>query len=679
MLDERLGNVLRTTKAHIKRLESLGVITVKDFLTYFPWRYSDESEFSKIAELVEGQQMTVKGYISNIFMRKTQRGKMLIKAKLSDETGEIDVVWFNQTYLSRLLKENMEIVLTGKLKWTGTRGEFASPKYEIPGGKQELVHTGRVVPVYHETYGLTSKWIREKIRPLLYMSKFFTDPLPNKFIEDYDLMPLSEAISEVHFPSSSESLKRARYRLGFEELFLIQCRVLQRKFLWKESSERFSSKIDVSKKCVQGFLEKLPFSLTNAQIRALDEIFSDIGEGTAMSRLLEGDVGSGKTVVAAASVYVTVKSGMQALVMAPTEILARQHYQNMYGFFKDFGFNVQFLAGSMTKSQKEEVVQGLKSGTVDLVVGTHALIQDKVGFKNLGLAVIDEQHRFGVEQRAIVKSFGTPHLLSMTATPIPRTLALTLYGDQDLSIIDEKPAGRQEIVTRVVPENKRSDAYDWITNQVEHGRQVFVVCPLIEESEAIEVKSATDEFDRLSDEVFPQFKVGLLHGKMKQADKDMIMEKFSNKEIDILVATTVIEVGIDVPNASIMVIEAADRFGLAQLHQLRGRVGRGEHQSYCFLFPEGKSEGSKERMKAMVDYSDGFKLAEIDLELRGPGEVYGVRQSGIPDLKMATLSDSKLVKSARDAAEEILTEDPYLKNYPHLANLVAMGENVIDY
>ena len=417
---------------------------------------------------------------------------------------------------------------------------------------------------------------------------------------------------------------------------------------------------------IEDFLNILPFKLTNAQLRAIAEVQDDLSKDRSMSRLLEGDVGAGKTLVAAASIFIAVKSGFQALIMAPTEILANQHYKGFVKLMTQFGMNIQVLTGSLTAKQKEQVKIGLKNGLIDVVVGTHAIIQDSVEFRNLGLAVIDEQHRFGVNQRAFLKKFGKPHVLAMTATPIPRTLALTIYGDQDLSILDEKPAGRKEIITRLVPESKRQESYYWIESQVKAGRQAFVICPLVEDSDVIESKSVVSEYDRLREVVFPNLKVGLVHGKMKQNEKDQVMLDFRDKKYDILVATTVIEVGIDIPNSSIIVIEDADRFGLAQLHQLRGRVGRGEHQSYCFLFVKSRSENTRTRMKAMCDHSDGFKLSEIDLELRGPGEVFGTRQSGIPDLKMASLSDTKLVKLTQEAAQEIFDMDPSLEKFPIL-------------
>ena len=389
-----------------------------------------------------------------------------------------------------------------------------------------------------------------------------------------------------------------------------------------------------------------------------------------MTRLVQGDVGSGKTIVAALAALNTIQNGYQVTIMAPTEILAKQHYQT---FMKTLpGLNIQFIAGSTQKKQKEIIINQMKTGTVDIVIGTHALIQDKIGFKNLGLAIIDEQHRFGVKQRDKLKSFGSPHLLSMTATPIPRTLAITIYGDQDLSIIDEMPKGRQEILTRVVPENKRTEAYRWVEDQVKKGRQAFVICPLIDESDVLEVKSVIKEYAFLSEHIFPHLKLGLLHGRLKQEEKDQIMKDFKDNQIQVLVSTSVIEVGIDVANASIMIIEGSERFGLSQLHQFRGRVGRGEHKSYCFLFTGNLSQEGTTRMKSMEKHASGFKLAEIDLELRGPGEIYGIRQSGIPDLKMATLTDSITIEKARKSAEKIIAKDPLLKNHP------ALQEKIID-
>lgn len=680
MLDRPLGEVIRTNKPYLNTLAEMGVNNVRDLLMNFPWRYSDESEFSKICDLSTIEARSVRVTLESVYTMKTRNGKSMTRGKIKDETGRAEVVWFGQSYLKRVLQDDMEIILTGKIKWNGSKAVMMSPSYEVPKKEQELIHAGRLVPVYHESGKITSKWLREKLWPIMYMTQFLEDPFPKDIVEKYNLISLAQAVRQIHFPESPEELMEARYRLGFEELFQIQLKALNRKKEVMDLGGEAGKIINVSKEVVDEYLSVLPFELTNAQKRSLSEILSDMSKPKSMSRLLEGDVGSGKTVVAAGAIFAAVKSGYQAAIMVPTEILAKQHAKGFMKILGGFGLNIQLLVGSLTKKNKEEVINGMKNGLVDVVVGTHALVQDQVGFKNLGVVVIDEQHRFGVNQRAVLRGFGAPHMLSMTATPIPRTLALTLYGDQDLSIIDEKPAGRKDIVTRRVPPSKRNDAYLWIKEQVSSGRQAYIVCPLVEESEALEVKSAVAEYERLQEEVFKDLKLGLLHGKMRQDDKDSVMQKFKDGELDVLVSTTVIEVGIDVPNASIIVIEAAERFGLAQLHQLRGRVGRGEYQSYCFLFPESNSEMCRKRMKAMVDYTDGFKLAEIDLELRGPGEVYGIRQSGVPDLRMGSLSDQELVHKAREAAEWVMEVDPEFKTFYKLANYLGdVNSFVVDY
>lgn len=539
-----------------------------------------------------------------------------------------------------------------------------SPVYEEK--KSEQTHIGRIVPVYHQTEGITSKWIRDKIKPLINeWVKEFHEYLPTTVIKKYELIGYSDAIREAHFPTSEESLKEAKKRLSFDELFLLQLKALQKKWYWQNIGFHEQKSIPLHPTTIS-FIKSLPFELTTAQKKSLKEILDDLNKKFPMSRLLQGDVGSGKTIVAATAILNTILADYQTVLMAPTEILAVQHYHSLFKLFKDYGFNIQFLSGSTPDQQKKEIINQIKNGNVDLIIGTHALIQENVSFKNLGLAVIDEQHRFGVKQRDILKSNNSPHLLSLSATPIPRTLAMTIYGDQDLSIIDELPKGRQQIITRIVPENKRQDAYNWIHEQIMQGRQAFIICPLIDESDLLELKSAISEYEHLQQDIFPDLKIGLLHGKMKATEKDEIMELFKNNKLNILVSTSVIEVGIDVPNASIMVIEGAERFGLSQLHQFRGRVGRGEHQSYCFLFTKNINDDSKLRLQAMAQYSSGFKLAEIDLSIRGPGEIFGVKQSGIPDLKMASLTDSETISVAREAAQQIINEDPELKSHPEL-------------
>ncbi len=664
MHDPALKNHLNTTSTHIKKLEELGVKTVRDFLLFFPRNYDDKREYTAINELRTDQINNVRATIQTIFHRRTQKGMAMTKAVISDGTGNAEVLWFNQEYLKRVLFKGAEVILSGKAKYVKGKPQLMSPSYEAV--KKEQMHSGRLVPVYHQTEGITSKWIREKLKPLIEEWKhLLKDYLPPAIIKDFGLMDYATAIQEAHFPTTEENLMKAKKRLSFDELFLLQLKALQKKWRWQNVKHDEQKKIPYSSETAK-FLQNLSFELTLAQKKSLKEIMEDLEKPYPMSRLLQGDVGSGKTVVAAAAVFNCIMEGYQSTVMAPTEILAKQHFHTLFKLLKPYSLNIQFISGSTPKSVKEDIITQINSGTVDLVIGTHALIQEGIHFKKLGLAVIDEQHRFGVKQRDILKSHGSPHLLSLSATPIPRTLAMTLYGDQDLSIIDEMPKGRLEIITRIVPEPKRQDAYHWIKEQIKKGRQAFVICPLIDESDVLEVKSAIEEYEHLKSGVFSDLKLGLLHGKMPPKEKEETMLRFANNKINVLVSTSVIEVGIDVPNASIMMIEGAERFGLSQLHQFRGRVGRGEYQSYCFLMPKNQSQEAQNRLQAMVKHSSGFKLSEIDLELRGPGEIYGVRQSGIPDLKMASLTDNITIELARKAAQTIITQDPELKSYPEL-------------
>ncbi|MBD3327878.1 ATP-dependent DNA helicase RecG [Candidatus Peregrinibacteria bacterium] len=674
ILHQPLSKAIKTTKSHLDKLQTLGVNSVKDLLLHFPRTYEDKRNFTSVSEINTNEINNIKGTLISIFHRKTKNGKLMSKGIFEDKTGKIDVLWFNQPYLQKILFPGTRLVLSGKAKYAFGKSTMQSPSFEVL--KKDLTHSGRLVPVYHQTEGISSKWIREKLKPLINeWIKDLEEFLPSKILEDYTLMNYAEAVKEVHFPSEEKRLNRAKYRLSFEELFILQLKALQKKWMW-QNIETHERKIIKQSENLSKLIENLPFTLTNAQIKTYENIKEDMQKPYPMSRLIQGDVGSGKTVVAGLAIINAINAGYQSAVMAPTEILARQHYNTLYKLFKPYSFNIQFIAGSTPEKIKKNIVTGLKTGTVDLVIGTHALIQETISFKNLGLAVIDEQHRFGVKQRSVLKSFGTPHLLSLSATPIPRTLAMTLYGDQDLSIIDEMPAGRLPIITRVVPENKRTDAYLWIENQIMKGRQAFVICPLVDESDVLEVKSAIQEYEYLNNAVFPNQTIGLLHGKMKSKEKDSIMEDFKQNKINILVSTSVIEVGIDVPNATIMLIEGADRFGLSQLHQFRGRVGRGEHQSYCFLFPKNQGEDSRKRLKSMAEFNSGFKLAEIDLEIRGPGEIYGLRQSGIPDLKMASLTDSDTISKAREAAQKIIDEDPHLDKYPRLKNKISSTDDV---
>ncbi len=672
MIDKRLDKVLRTTKGHLNKLNHLGVETVRDFLHYFPRDYNDHSQYTKVVEVRTDQVNNLKGKLSNIVNLRSKRNRKITKAIFTDDSGSIEVVWFNQPHLIKLLPRNKEIVLSGKAKFAFGKISLVSPNFEVLQSKTEQIHTGRIVPVYHETEGIHSKWIRAKIKPLIddWINQL-EEYMPPEILERQSLCAYRQAIRNIHFPQSEKKLLSARERLAFDELFILQLKVLQKKWYWQNIKRSEIKKISLAQEAVDQCINELHFDLTNAQKRALSEINQDLEKDYPMSRLVQGDVGSGKTIVSALASLNVIQNGYQVAIMAPTEILAKQHYETFIKTLKKFGLNIQFIAGSTSNKQKEEIVRQMKTGTADIVIGTHALIQEGISFRKLGLAIIDEQHRFGVKQREILKAQGSPHLLCMTATPIPRTLAITVYGDQDLSLIDEMPQGRKAIITRCVPEKKRIDAYRWIEDQVKKGRQAFVICPLIDESDTLEVKSVLQEYAYLKEHIFPGLNIGLLHGKMKQEEKETVMKGFQNNEINILVSTSVIEVGIDVPNASIMLIEGAERFGLAQLHQFRGRVGRGQHQSYCFLFTGKLSEVGKKRMKAMEQHNSGFKLSEIDLEIRGPGEIYGLKQSGIPDLKLASLTDSKTIEKARKEAQALINSDPTLQKNPQLAEKIA--------
>lgn len=687
-LETPLRKAIRTTGAYIRKLKDLKIETVSDFLRYFPRGYTDERDVRKISDIEPGIKNTVKGTVRSIHTASSWGRRIPITTVLlSDESGNVEAVWFNQAYLARTLQVGQGIILSGKVKYDSRKGRifFQNPAFEIIRPKQ--IHTGRIVPLYHETEGISSKWLREKLFSLLPASSQFAEFLPQEILRGFRLMTRGNAISSIHFPKNPSLLDSAKRRLAFEELFLLQLAALFRKNQFRAIANREKKQIPVDWELIKRFRDSLPWSLTNAQKKSIYEIIRDLEKPYPMSRLLEGDTGSGKTVVAAAAVLHAVESGFQACFLAPTEILARQHGQTFAELLKHFEIAPQLLLGATPEKEKRKISEKLRSHEIKFVIGTHALIQESIGFKNLGLAIIDEQHRFGVKQREKLKTYGSPHVLSLTATPIPRTLALILYGDQDLSVLDEMPPGRQKIITRVVPEEKRKEAYAWILKEIEKGRQAFIIFPLIEESEVLQVKAATKEFERLSKEIFPKLSVGLLHGQLASKEKEETMQQFSKGKVQILVSTAVVEVGVDVPNATIMMIEGAERFGLAQLHQFRGRVGRGAEQSYCFLFPTHLSQTDPlqkinvlKRLNALVKYDSGFKLAKVDLDLRGPGAIYGVAQSGIPDLKMAMLSDAKTIHESRSAAEMILDTDSELKKYPELRRQIENNEKVaIDY
>ena len=667
----------RISTEYAKKLERLGVETVQDFLYLFPRRYNDFRKLKKINELGPGLEVTVIGMIEGIHETQTARGLTVITALVTDGTGTIRATWFNQHYLMRRLQPNRQIVLSGKTDLYLGRLVMQSPEWEAL--EKELIHTNRLVPVYPLTHGVSGKWIRNLMHKTLeYWEQRLPDHLTAETLQRTELMPLNTAICQIHFPENEDSAEKARHRLAFDEFLLIQLGVLRQRRRWRQEQGRA---LQINETILESFRRTLPFKLTTAQDIALSQVLHDIQRPEPMSRLMQGDVGSGKTVVATAALLVTAANGCQAALMAPTEILAEQHYKTISHLLEglpipcdsadDSGrtereVRVELLTGSVPKAPRESIIQAVASGDVDILVGTHALIQDDVHFSALALAIVDEQHRFGVAQRGALRQKGyNPHMLVMSATPIPRSLSLTIYGDLDLSIIDELPPGRQAIETRWLEQNERERAYSFIRSQTDKGRQAFIVCPLVEDSDKIEAKAAVDEFERLSKEIFPDMRLGLLHGRMRAAEKEQVMEAFHRHEIQILVSTSVVEVGIDVPNATVILIEGANRFGLAQLHQFRGRVGRGEHHSCCLLLVDSDSTGSRDRLQAIVDSQDGFALAEKDLEMRGPGEFFGTQQSGLPSLKLAELGDLSTLVKAREEAQLLTENDPELSLPEH--------------
>jgi len=692
-LDTEITRISRVGAVLAKRLKKLGIETIQDLLFYFPFRYDDFSQLTKIDKLQAGISANIVGRIELIQNRRSPRKRMYItEALVSDNSGTVKVIWFNQPFIARNLRLGDKISLAGKVESDLAGLIMISPIYEKISTKQ-TVHTQGLVPNYRLTAQLTQKQIRFLVKQIIGLSARIKDWLPVEIKHKLKLFDLADAISKIHFPKTKADIEKARQRLAFNELFLIQ---LQSQLIKRELKSSRAPIVPFLKKETKKFVDSLPFKLTNAQRKAAWEILQDIAKDKPMARLLEGDVGSGKTVVAVIAMLNVVLNSecpAQAVLMAPTEILAEQHFESVCKLLADIKVNIGLFTRSARKINKatrqqgnkaikgiskKKMIEMMKNGEVNIVIGTHALIQKNVEFKNLVLAIVDEQHRFGVEQRKLlVEKSGdkdtAPHLLSMTATPIPRSLALALYGDLDLSIIDEMPGGRKKIITQVVAEEKRQQAYQFIRRQIKAGRQVFVICPLIDFSDKLGVKSVKEEYEKLDKQVFPDLEISFLHGRMKTKEKERIMQDFLANKIKILVSTSVVEVGVDVPNATIMMIEGAERFGLAQLHQFRGRVGRSEHQSYCFLFTsEGRdpgispSERSLKRLQALVDCNDGFTLAKMDLKFRGPGEVYGTAQKGFPELKIATLYDYQLMKQARDEAVRLINKDVNLTSWPEL-------------
>lgn len=690
LLSTELGSIPGIGLKFMARLKKLGIITVKDLLRHFPFRYEDYSKILPIGELQINQSATVQGTVNQITTRRTwQKNLLITEAIIVDETGGIKAVWFNQPYVNNILKEGHRYNFAGKVTKSKREIYLASPSYEPIGisGRGETKHTAGLIPIYPETHGLTSKGLRYLIKPILKSLEPLEDFIPEAILKAQHLPTLNLALKRIHFPLQASDAEVAKRRFAFEDLFLLQLNNLKIRF---QLAAKKSSPIKLSQNDLQNLITKLPFQLTNSQKESLKEILSDLQKPHPMNRLLQGDVGSGKTVIAAIAAILTAKNMLQTAFMAPTEVLAGQHYRTFMKIFPEFSEGVALLTASKTKLgpakiSKAKLLKAVANGEIKIIIGTHAVIQKGVQFKNLALATVDEQHRFGVKQRAALSQVSPispiPHFLSMSATPIPRTLSLTVFGDLDLSTITELPAGRKEIITKVVAPENRQKAYDFIREQIKRGRQAFVICPRIEpgaikegeilseaRKKALELKSVKEEFEKLSKKIFPELKVVMLHGKMKGGEKDQVMKDFQERQYDILVSTSVIEVGVDVPNATIMMIEGSDRFGLAQLYQFRGRVGRGEHQSFCLLFSDSNSVTAQKRLQFLVAAKNGFELAERDLQLRGPGQFLGDQQTGLPDIAMDALKDIQLVKAARDAAKEILSNDPEFKNYPALAN-----------
>ncbi len=663
------------------KFHKLGINTIRDFLYFFPRRHIDYSSPTKISDLTVGVEQTVLVSVWQASQKKSRRGMAITDVIVGDSTGTMQVTFFNQPYLAQKLKPNTELLMSGKATvWKGTRA-FQPTSFEVIESREAL-GSEQLVPVYPLTEGLYPRQVRRLVRQALdsYLPHV-ADFLPEKTRKSARLSKLSEAIRNAHYPDNQSTKFKARRRLAFDELFLIQIGVLSKK---RERQEGIKGiKLNIGSEYSDRFLASLPFKLTSAQIRALEETLSDLKQGKPMSRLLHGDVGSGKTVVATGAMLQAAASGYQSALMVPTEILAEQHFENICrilgdrdgeGIIRSFDsildrpITIGLLTGSVRQKGKKELHQRIASGEIDILIGTQALIQEKVEFQQLALVVVDEQHRFGVMQRLALSQKGiSPHMLAMSATPIPRTLALTLYGDLDISLIDEMPPGRKEIKTKWLESKKRQSGYNFVRKQVSEGRQAYVICPLVEESESIDTRAATVEYERLSQDIFPDLRLGLLHGRMSSSEKDEVMNQFRAGDIDILVSTSVVEVGVDVPNATVMLIEGAERFGLSQLHQFRGRVWRSSYQGYCILLSDNPTEEGRERLIAMESTHNGFILAERDLEMRGPGEFFGTRQSGLPDLKMARLTDVHLLELARKEAIRLFDADPKLKSPYHKA------------
>lgn len=713
---DKLSEISRILPVQAQALKRLGISTVEDLLYHFPTRYGDTAEVIPIDALVKGMDATVFGQITGLKTSKAFRKRIpMSEAWLEDESGKIKIVWFNQPYLAKMIPEGASVRVEGKVASRKDEVYFSNPKIESLSklpiavgnslfGKEEEYHS--LYPVYPETRGLTSNWIFHRIQNIFSsgLLEELKDPIPEEILKKYGLPTLKTALVWIHSPQKVEHSQAARKRFAFEEIFFIQ---LEKQKVRHEFKEKDSFVIEKNIEDIENFISRFPFTATLAQRKTIEQALNDVRSGHAMSRLLEGDVGSGKTAVAAAISYaITISKPkgqnfgtLQTAYMVPTEILAQQHFESFIKYFRHMPINIALITGTgarkfpskvnpegWTNISRNQLLKWVENGEISILIGTHALIQKSVKFKHLALAIIDEQHRFGTAQRQkLVQKDGIlPHLLSMTATPIPRTLALTLYGDLDLSLLDEMPAGRKQIITEIVTPDKRDETYEQIRKELMAGRQMFVICPRINEPDpdkesAILAKSVKEEAKRLKRDVFPEYEIEILHSKMKPAEKEKIMLAFAGGEIDILVATSVVEVGVNVPNASLIIIEGAERFGLAQLHQLRGRVLRGTHQPFCFVFAESKSAKTIDRLRALKTAKNGFELAEFDLQQRGSGELYGRKQWGITDLAMEAIKNIKMVEAAREEAAKIIAEDPKLLKHSELKNHLETSNEKIHF
>ncbi|PIU77029.1 DNA helicase RecG [bacterium CG_4_10_14_0_2_um_filter_33_32] len=661
-----------------KNLQKLGIVTVEDLIFYYPRVYRDFSNIVKISDVKLNQKISVKVKVSQIKNHHTRNRRFFItEALVSDETGTLKVVWFNQSYLTKNINVQDNILLAGKLELDKGKTFLKNPEYEVLRGQNlETKHLGRISPVYHENSRISSKWLRSLIKPLL--SEFeIADFLSEEIKKAKNFLDLKDALLNIHFPKNNDYLLKARQRLSFDEVFVPQfSSVVAREKLRQENSPSIKIDLGLAKKMI----DNLPFKLTVSQKKAVWQIIKDIEKNRPMNRLLEGDVGSGKTIVATIILFLVSCTGYQGVLMVPTEILAWEHFSKIKSFLKDFKLNIEILTSSSKAKEKKLVLDKLKRGKIDILIGTHSLIAEKIEFNNLGLSVIDEQHRFGVKQRKALKEKNqkiTPHFLSMTATPIPRTFALTVYGDLDISILKDMPKGERKVKSFLVPSKKRADAYEFIREKIKKGKQAFVICPAILKNDKFGIKAVEEEYERLSKDIFKEFRVGLLHGKINADEKKMVLDNFRKGLTKILIATTVVEVGIDIPQLTIMMIENADRFGLAQLHQLRGRIGRAGEQSFFMLFTDSKNPQTIERLKMLSKITDGFKLAEYDLSLRGPGATFSIKQSGYVEFKLASFTDYDLIKDAKEMAESIIAKDPSLKRYPLLKEKIRSIEEIV--